>query len=64
MALTRDLCGINQGSFVTGMQKLFRRIGQELPLDIFKYRQAKNTTDGLYQITGPCKKPVYISMAS
>ena len=38
MALTRDLCGIKSGIVCDGNAKLFRRIGQELPLDIFKYR--------------------------
>ena len=41
MALTRDLCAIKSGIVCDGNAKLFRRIGQELPLDIFKYRSGE-----------------------
>ena len=41
MALTRDLCEIRSGIVCDGNEELFRRIGQELPLDIFRYRSGE-----------------------
>ena len=48
---------------MTGMQNYSVGLAKNYPLIYLNTGQAKNTTDGLYQITGPCKKLIYISMA-